>query len=345
MRYKVFMILVLILAVLIGTVEAYAGGQNRRGTAGAQELLIPVGARGIALGNSALSTMTGLDALYYNPAGVSASTASAEAMFSHMNYIADIGVDYLAVGANFPEFGSIALSVKSLSFGDIPYTDEENPDGTGQMFSPTFITFGLTYSRALTDRIRAGVTAKLVTEKIMSTSASGIAFDAGLQYMNLGGINGLSVGVALKNFGPSMKFDGSDLYRTAHVTGADRPDQLYKVEAASFEIPSSLEIGFGYMATLMEKNVAVVSGTYQNNNFANDEYRLGLEYSYDQMLFLRGAYIIPADVGKSEEYIYGASFGAGVNLNFAGVGLAVDYAYRTTKTFVGNNVVTVKLAF
>jgi len=50
-------------------------------------------------------------------------------------------------------------------------------------------------------------------------------------------------------------------------------------------------------------------------------------------------------VGKSEEYIYGASFGAGVNLNFAGVGLAVDYAYRTTKTFVGNNVVTVKLAF
>lgn len=351
MRYRLLMVLVLILALLVGTLDAYAGGQNRRGTAGAQELLIPVGARGIALGNSVLSTVSGLDAIHYNPAGLSASGTSAEALFSKMNYIADIGVSYFAAGANFSGFGSIALSVKTVSFGDIAYTSEANPEGTGQMFSPTYLTFGLTYSRALTDRIRAGVTTKLITEKIMSTGASGIAFDAGLQYMNLGGINGLTVGVVLKNFGPTMKFDGSDLYRTAHVTGADRPDQPYKVEAAEFELPSSLEIGFGYQATLMEKNVAVISGAYQNNNFSNDEYRIGLEYSFDNMLFVRGAYIFAGDVAAASlkdtpEFIYGASVGAGINLSLGGTtAIGVDYAYRTTRVFTGNNVVTIKLAF
>jgi hypothetical protein len=344
------MILVLILALFVGTLDVYAGGQNRRGTAGAQELLIPVGARGIALGNSVLSTVTGLDAIHYNPAGLSAATGNAEALFSSMNYIADIGVSYFAAGVHFSGFGSLAVSVKSVGFGDIAYTDEVNTEGTGQVFSPSFITFGLTYSRALTDRIRAGITTKLVTEKIMSTSASGLVIDAGLQYANLGGVRGLTIGVALKNFGPAMQFDGSDLYRTAHVTGADRPDQPYKVEAATFEMPSSLEIGFGYEATVLEKSVAVISGTYQNNNYSNDEYRVGLEYSYDNMLFLRGAYIFAGDVAAANltdtpEFIYGASVGAGVNLDLGGVGLGVDYAYRTTRIFTGNNVFTVKVKF
>ena len=36
---------------------------------------------------------------------------------SHMNYIADIGVDYGAVAANFEGLGVFSLSIKSLSVG------------------------------------------------------------------------------------------------------------------------------------------------------------------------------------------------------------------------------------
>ena len=46
-----------------------AGNKNRQGTAGAQQLLIPVGARGIALGSSAIASANGIDAIFWNPAG------------------------------------------------------------------------------------------------------------------------------------------------------------------------------------------------------------------------------------------------------------------------------------
>ena len=159
MRTTLSSVLAVVMALALLSATATAGGGDRTGTSGSAQLLIPVGARGIALGSSYSAGISGLNAIYYNPAGLSASKHSAEATFSHMQSFGDMGVDYAAVGAQFQGFGYLAFSVKSLSFGDIDLTDERNPDGTGATWSPTFVALGLTNSRALTDRIRAGVTA------------------------------------------------------------------------------------------------------------------------------------------------------------------------------------------
>ena len=92
------------------------------------------------MGESNLVSTTGIEALYWNPAGVSSMTNNADVLFSHMSYIADIGVEYGAVAANFEGFGVVALSIKSLGIGDIPVTTTINPDGTGETFSPTMIS-------------------------------------------------------------------------------------------------------------------------------------------------------------------------------------------------------------
>jgi hypothetical protein len=42
-------------------------------------------------------------------------------------------------------------------------------------------------------------------------TANGVAFDAGVIYDQLAGVQGLSFGVVLKNIGPQMKFDGPGL--------------------------------------------------------------------------------------------------------------------------------------
>ena len=83
--------------------------ENVTGTAGASELLIPVGPRGIAMGESNIVTASGIEALFWNPAGVSHMTNNAELLFSYMDYIADIGIQYGAVAANFEGFGTISL--------------------------------------------------------------------------------------------------------------------------------------------------------------------------------------------------------------------------------------------
>ncbi len=71
----------LFLAALMVSI-LYAGSGNRRGTGGASELLIPVGARDLAMGGSTISTTHGVDALFWNPAGVAKLTSSASLMLS-----------------------------------------------------------------------------------------------------------------------------------------------------------------------------------------------------------------------------------------------------------------------
>ena len=55
---------------LLMMAEVFASGGKRNGTAGAQELLIPVSARGLAFSGSYVSGISGVDAIYYNPAGL-----------------------------------------------------------------------------------------------------------------------------------------------------------------------------------------------------------------------------------------------------------------------------------
>jgi hypothetical protein len=346
-KYQTYTAIALALVLLGGV--AFAGGGNRVGSAGADQLLIPVGARGIALGSSYTAGITGVNAIYYNPAGLSGSASRAEAMFSQMTSIGDVGVSYFAVGGSFAGFGHLAFSIKSLSFGDIPLTDERNPDGSNATYAPTFVTLGLTYSRALTDRIRAGVTVNLVSESIERVSASGVAVDAGVQYSGLGGVRGLQMGVTLRHLGANMKYDGPGLYRSAKESTSKRDAQLLKIEAAGFGVPTALEIGLGYSVSFEEQHALTLTGAFENNNYLVDQWKLGAEYSFRNLFFVRASYNVAGndynDVEGESAYLYTAALGAGVNYDVGDLKLGVDYAYRIHKVFDGMHVFTVNFGF
>ncbi len=349
MRTTLKISLVGLVALTVMSASALAQGGNRVGTNGADQILVPVGARGIALGSSFLAGISGINSLYYNPAGLSASTSSAEATFSSANTVGGVGVSYLALGGNFAGFGHIAFSVKAHSFGDIPVTDERNPDGTGATYAPAFLTIGLTYSRALTDRIRAGVSTYLISETIDRTSASAVSFDVGIQYQGLAGMRGLMLGVALRHLGGNIKYDGSGLNRTADEVNSKRDAQILKIDAAGASLPTSLELGLAYNHQINEVHAVTVSGAFENNNFLTDQFRLGLEYSFDNLIFLRGSYTISNDTGEDamgeSAYIYGPAFGAGINYEAGSMKLGLDYAYRVSQIFDGAHVISLNVGF
>jgi hypothetical protein len=338
---------VLVLVCLL-PVTALGANPDRTGTAGAQELLIPVGARGVGLGLSGSLFITGVDAIYWNPAGVCRMTNSVQAMFSQMSYIADVSVSYGAIAVGAGDFGTLGFSLKSLAFGDIPVTTVDFPDGTGDVYSPTYLTLGATYSKALTDRIAVGITADLVSEKILQMSATGLTFDIGIQYRDLA-VKGLQLAVAIKHIGPNMSFDGSNAYVQATAVGSISGIEPYKIETAPFEMPSSLEIGIGYSPKLDEVNSVTVGGTFVSNNYLQDEYSLGAEYSLKNTFYVRGGYTFSPQTAKdaagARAYIYDWSAGAGVRYNVGGVDLAFDYGYRDVKYFTGNNVFTLMVGF
>lgn len=223
-KIKVTLFFVLISLITAGTI--FASGGNWNGTAGATQLLIPVGARGIAMGGSILTNSSGLDGVFYNPANLAVSDFTTNVMFSHMNYIADIGVEYGAVSTNLEGLGSVAFSIKSLSIDPIDVTTVANPDGTGQTFTPQFMVIGVTYARMLSDRISVGLTTNFITEELALVSASGVSFDIGVSYRNLANIQGLSLAIAMKDIGPQMSYDGSGLYVQATAEAYERPAQF-----------------------------------------------------------------------------------------------------------------------
>lgn len=323
----------------------YAGGGKRNGTGGANELLIPVGVRGIALSGSNISNSFGIESLHWNPAGLSKTSHSVEATFSYMSHIADIGVNYGAVAANVPELGIFSFSIKALNVGEIPVTTNANPDGTGQTFSPQFLTLGLTFARNLSDKISVGLTANLISERMDLVSAMGVAFNIGVMYEHLASINGLSFGVVLKNLGPQMKFDGSGLLNNAVTPQFNRPGEYYKIDAAGFELPSSLELGLSYQPQIDEENALLITSSFQSNNFSGDEYKIGAEYGYSNTFFIRGGYSAAPEL-ESENYLYGLT--AGIGLNYEpqkGINLRFDYAYRDVKVFDSNHVFALTVGF
>jgi len=185
------------------------------------------------------------------------------ALFSYRSYIGDIGINYLALGTKFSGLGSLGLTLRTFSFGDIEVTTEDQTDGTGEVFSPTFFTLGLTYSRQLTDNVGIGVTMNLINESFARVNASGIALDVGVQYQNLGGLQGLSIGVCVKNIGTTMQYGGSGLWVSADDPASHRGLTQYKVEAASFQMPSIIQIGMGYAMKLASSSNAVLSAAFE----------------------------------------------------------------------------------
>ena len=79
------------------------------GTDGAAQLLQPVGAKGIATFGANIATTHSIDALYWNPAGLSRMQASAEGTFSTMNIFNDIRINYAAVAYNTGEMGALGV--------------------------------------------------------------------------------------------------------------------------------------------------------------------------------------------------------------------------------------------
>ena len=334
---------ILLAFILLLAVDAFAGGGKRTGTGGAAELLIPVGPRGIAMAEANIANSKGIEALYWNPAGVALMQNNADVIFSHMSYIADIGVEYGAVSANFEGFGVFSFSLKSLGVGDIAVTTTANPDGTGDTFSPTFIVAGLSYSRQLTEAISVGLTGNFISETMADVSASGFAFDVGVMYNNLADVNGLSIGVVIKNLGPDMRYTGGGLYHEGQIIDVNRPPSFYTVEAAAFQLPSNFQLGLSYSPVLDEMNSLQFSGIYQNNNFSGDEYKIGGEYGYHDLFFVRGGYQLAPQI--SDDYLYGFTAGVGVNYSVENFGFKVDYAFRDVQFFEANHVIALTLTF
>lgn len=243
------------------------------------------------------------------------------------------------------ELGNLAVTLKSFDFGDIPMTTILDTEGAGgQTFSPTFATVGLTYAMQLTDVIKVGITGKLISEGIDRASASAFAIDAGIQYADLGGFQGLDFGIVVRNIGTTMKYDGSGLIVESSEVNGGLFQGFTKREAASDDLPASFEIGLGYTTNFDERNSLLLTTNFTNYNYGSDKIRLGAEYIFNETIAVRGGYLVETDL-NSEEQLYRFTAGAGFKFDLGGLGLTLDYSFRDSQYYDGNNLFSLKVGF
>ncbi len=340
----------LIAAGMLPALTTFAGNNDRAGSAGATELLINPWARSSGWGGANSAGVRGFEAQFTNVAGM-AFTKKTELLFAHTIYMQGSGTSLNSFGISqrVGESGVFGLGLTSMDFGDIPITTTDQPEGGLGTFSPTFLNIGISYAKEFSNRIYGGITFRLISESISDVKASGIAFDAGVQYVT--GFNeekdNLKFGISLKNVGAPLRFTGDGLsYRGIAPNGTTQLSVDNKSDR--FELPSLIHIGVMYDAKLATDHRLSIAGDFTANSFTNDQFALGLEYGFKTYLMLRAGYVYERDIFDSELRTTaftgpcaGVTFEMPLNKN--GLSFGIDYSYRATDPFTGTHSIGARL--
>lgn len=324
--------------------NTFAGNKNRSGQSGAPELLINPWARSTGLFGQNTANVGGIEAMKTNIAGLAQDSVT-ELGLSHGEYLSGSGIQInnAAVAQKIGETGVVGLNVMSMSFGDIPATDFPNPEGNGT-YHPQFLNITLGFAKQFSTHINAGFAATYVSEQISSISATGLAFDGGIQYVT-GKRDNFHFGVSLRNIGTNMRFTG-----TGFAIDANQPQAspTFAVTANypsdKFGMPTSLNIGGAYDFYLDENHLKSqdaspmhrlsVIANFTSNSYINDYLGGGVEYGFKSLFMLRLAYRYESGIGSTSSTTMYKGIAAGATIQSRvgdkGPMLAFDYSFRPT---------------
>ena len=107
MKIKSLLVILLLISLMVSVHEVTAGGK-RVGSAAGIELIIPMGAQNVGIGGSNVANVNGMEAMYWNPAGLS-QVRGVQAGFNYMTYFADMKISYFAVATNVGKLGVVGF--------------------------------------------------------------------------------------------------------------------------------------------------------------------------------------------------------------------------------------------
>ncbi|MFT5232685.1 MAG: hypothetical protein ACI9UK_001234 [Candidatus Krumholzibacteriia bacterium] len=321
--FRSWLTLALLLSLLLVSQSATAGevirlyGEENVGTAGAQFLRVPVGARAVAMGKAYSSLGHDGSALFWNPAGLLRTEGRKNFFFSHSEYAADISLDYLSFHGRGQNYG-YGISFGALQSGDILRTDELHQDGTGQYFNANQFFVGLSLARAMTDRFSIGGTVKYFQENLDEFQASSVMADLGVLYFV--GFGDTRVGFSVRNFGQDIQPTGSPPPQSDGFVASDSFQKFAAPTVGSFGVARTWALG---------KEVTFLSALdFAHPSDYKESFRMGGELTLMRMFHLRAGFETSRDEGG-----FSAGFGVEVNRKRERFNFKLDYAYSDLGTF------------
>lgn len=312
-RFTIYILMML----AVGAVPVHAqlfpqlGGQ-RAGISALTFLKIDPSPRSAAMGGAQVSVQGDPFAAYWNPAGI---TALKDWGFGASNTFWAAGINYAYLSAVKPfKFGHMGLNIASLTTGAMERRTEFQPEGTGEYFYASNTAVGLTYAKQLTDFFSFGASLKYINESLAEYRANTAVLDLGFLYKT--DIKDLSFAVVMQSFGTDSKLKGNY-----------NPDGLQDrtVVVDKYPAPTEFKLGIS-MVPLKKDDMSLTTAIQLNHPNDNAEnIRLGVEYEYRQILYLRAGYKINV---KDQNF---PTAGLGVRTRVGRHPLYFDYAMDPTR--------------
>lgn len=339
---KIFNYIVAFMLVIGFMPDAQAGNPDRQGEAGFAQLLLVPYANSAGLSAMNTSFVSGVESFGVNPAGL-AAVSNLEIGVHQGQYLVgtDISLNAFGLITKLKNGGALGVSLNNVDMGDIVRTTTDQPEGTGNTFSPSLFNLNIGYAKSWDEKIYVGVNFKVASERVEDMSLSTFALDAGVQYKS-GENDRFRFGVALRNIGAPATFKGEGLIfiSTVDYEGGTFT-QTTAQRSSRVELQSALKIGTSY-DVITGVNTLRILANFTSNAFSRDQIGGGVEYHLKDIFVLRGGYQYELDQIDSELPIY-TGVSAGATFNFK-LGKAADaakvglgYAYRMTNKFNGTH--------
>lgn len=298
-------------------------GQSKAGTTVGAFLLIEPSARLTAMGNAGAAMYDEVLAGYYNP-GAYGRLDRSDIQFTYSAWLAGISYNHAAVAVTTGSTGALALTIASLSSGEIAVRTVEQPLGTGEQYTATSISIGLGYGYRLTERFSAGIQVNYIRETIWHSSLSAFAVNFGTLYQV--SADGLQIGASLSNFGTRAKYSGTDTRirfdndASVHGDNSNLPGEVYLEE---FGLPIVFRVGLAYPVVIDADNklqLAIVAFHPSNNT---ESVSVGGEWKFMNLVALRAGY----QHLFQEDSEVGLTLGGGLEYEFFDIPVRLDYAW------------------
>lgn len=330
-------IYMLVILTIMGTNTDAQVGLDKLGQSTMNFLAVSVSPKASGMGDAYFGMCSGVESIFYNPAGLAKNKNEIEAVFNYTQWIADINYLAGAVSWRIENIGTVGISLLSVDYGTIYGTSLINPSQSaqyplgyidnGELSGVGAYYFGISYAKAITEQFSIGGNIRLAGQNLgtnnfndgtsRENNATKLVFDAGVQYNT--GFKDFRFGMAIRNFSSNIKREEID-------------EQLPLV----FTVGTAIDLVQFISPENSKDNELTLAVDYIHSNNFSERFNVGMEYKLLDMIYLRGGYQSNRDL---------ASWSGGIGFSKAIGSYLVDINYSISQMEIFDNVNRLSVGF
>jgi hypothetical protein len=246
------------------------------------------------------------NAIQYNTAGL-ANINGGIISLNHLEWFQDIRVDNIIFGYKFGNNFGTAVSISHMWMPSLMSINESGIETEPFDVSSSILNFGFGYK--IVPGFLTGLGIKYFQDKLAEFTASGIAFDLGIQLKTI--IPGLNMGLSIQNMGGNIIYDkkAQRIPITYRAGFAYNIPNIYLTVASDAvkSVDSDFVFNLGIEYNFVENVAARIGNRFSSNEILTPSFGLGLHFN--RQYYINYTFYNLSDLGSTHRFGFSFQFG------------------------------------